>query len=54
MGDKDKKDTGNVVICGARSCIFNKDNKCNGLMDGIITVISVNGTCIKFETKDKK
>ena len=54
MGDKDKKDTGNVVICGARSCIFNKDSKCRGLMKGIITVISVDGTCIRFEPAEKK
>ncbi len=46
MSDKD-----DVVICGARSCTHNKDGKCKGLMSGVITVIGVDGQCIKFEVQ---
>lgn len=51
MKDKQKEA---VVICGARSCTFNKDSKCRGLVKGIITVISVDGTCIRFDSVEEK
>lgn len=43
-----------VVICGARSCTYNKDSKCKGLMSGVITVIGIDGQCIKFEVQEGK
>jgi hypothetical protein len=54
VDSKDKKDTNDVVVCGARSCTYNKDSKCGGLMAGVITVIGIDGQCIRFEVQAGK
>jgi len=52
VGDKDKEDTGNVVICGAR-CVFQKNSKCHHKKKTAAAVIGIDGQCVRFETAEK-